>query len=246
MSAGTSTSGSSDSRQAQGGKGRETIATLTAGELARRIIAGEREFSETRLTDGDRLEEHAEYRQLVAYLATQDLRASPLIAERAEWPGLRARGLVLGAARLAGADLSGADLREADFRRADLSGAKLTRADLSGATMIGARLMGVDLGEATMRQTDLYEASLAGANLRGVDFSGAWLLRLALKEADLTGANLTGVDFYRADLRGAIGLEAARDLGTARFHQTIVTERERAIVEAALRAQSWFDIRHEA
>lgn len=229
-----------------GAKVSQAIATITAGELTQRIMAGERDFTEMRLADSGQLQDLAEYAELLAYLAAQDLRASPLIAERAQWPGLRARGLVLQSARLAGADLTGADLREADFRRADLSGAKLTRADLSGATMIGARLMGVDLGEATMRQTDLYEASLAGANLRGADLSRALLLRLSLKEADLTDANLAGVDFYRADLRGALGLEAARDLGTARFHHTIVTERERAMVEAALRAQPWFDVRHEA
>lgn len=79
--------------------------------------------------------------------------------------------------------------------------------------------------------------------LRNADLTGARVIRLTLQGADLTGARLTNVDFYRADLRGVVGLEAAHDLATVRLYQTIVTPRERELIEAAFRAQPWFDVR---
>src|SRR5437667_12469806 len=115
---------------------------LTAAELARRILAGERDFSGTTLGADNDLWSLAEYDEMLAYLRGQDLRNSPVIAEGADWRGLTAPGLFFQAAKLSGANLSGANLQRADLRRAQLPGANLGGADLSGATLIVARLMG--------------------------------------------------------------------------------------------------------
>ncbi|MPZ13737.1 MAG: hypothetical protein GEU73_04825 [Chloroflexi bacterium] len=223
----------------------ETHVELTLEELARRLMDGERDFSSTRLAPGSDLGSTDRYAELLDYLRGQDLRATPVIGERADWRGIRAPSLYLQSARLAGAELTGADLRGADLRRSDLTGATLAGADLSEATLIGSRLMNAVLQEAVMRETDVYEANLTNSVLRGADLSRAFLLRLSLRGADLTDATLSGADLYRADLRGAIGLGRARDLGTARFHQTVVTPAERELIEATIRSRRLFDVRDE-
>src|SRR5437660_3750800 len=124
---------------------------LTAVELARRILAGERDFSGTTLGTNNDLGSLAEYDELLAYLRGQDLRNSPVVAEGADWHGITAPGLFFQAAKLSGANLSGADLERADLRRAELPGANLSGANLSGATLIVARLMGANLEGATLR-----------------------------------------------------------------------------------------------
>lgn len=219
--------------------------TLIGGrELIRRILAGERDFSGTRLRPEEaNLAALEGYQELLAYLRAQDLRTTPLSAERADWRFLGAPGLFCQAARLAGADLSGAVLRGADLRRADLTGARLRDADLTHALLTHQRLHGADLTGARLNGADLYEANLTDAVLRNADLTGARVIRLTLQGADLTGARLTNADLYRADLRGVRGLEATHDLATVRLYQTIVTARERGLIEAALRAQPWFDVR---
>jgi uncharacterized protein YjbI with pentapeptide repeats len=222
----------------------EAAPLIGGRELIRRILAGERDFSGTRLRPEEaNLAALEGYQELLAYLQTQDLRAAPLVAERVDWRFLSAPGLVCQAARLAGADLSGAVLRGADLRRADLTGACLRDADLTHALLTHQRLQEADLSGARLAGADLYEANLTGAVLRNADLTGARVIRLTLQGADLTGARLTNVDFYRADLRGVVGLEAAHDLATVRLYQTIVTPRERELIEAAFRAQPWFDVR---
>lgn len=221
------------------------LTTISARELIQRILGGDRDFAHTFIPRDQSLETAEGYGDLLEYLRGQDLRSSPLNAEGAEWQGLKAPQLLLSFSKLSGANLAGADLRGADFRRADLSGADLNGSDLGGATMIGANLQRANLRGARMRETDLYEAGVAGANLQDTDLTRAFLLRLATKEADFTGATLTNVLFYRADLRGAVGLTATRDLGTATFHQTIVTRRELDIIQAAMSERPMFDVREE-
>lgn len=218
---------------------------LGAGELIHRILAGERDFAATRIAPGQALDEEDAYAEFLAYLRKQDLRASPVIAERADWRGLKARGLFLQSGRFAGANLSGADLSGADLRRSDFTGATFEGTSLNEAELTHSRFIEANLSQALLRSADFYEANLTGAILRGADLSGAFLVRLSLQGADLTEATLSGADMYRVDLRGVIGMESARDLARARLHRAIVTARERDVVEAALRRLPRFELRDE-
>ena len=218
---------------------------ITPSQLVEKLLQGAKEFGGTRMASGSNLAAERDFVQLVAYLSGQDLRASPVLAEEADWAGLQAPGLFLQGTKWARANLKGADLSGADLRRSDMSGVNLSGANLSGATLVGCRMMGADLSGADLRGTDFYEASLAGANLRGADASGALLLRLALKEADLTGVNLMGANMYRCDLRAAVGLAEAKNLATCHFHQTAVTDKELAIITAAMKKSVLFEVRAE-
>ena len=224
----------------------ETLTHVSLEELVKRLMAGERDFSATRIApDDNSLETQEGFADLNRYLQEQDLRAEPILAERADWSGLKARGAFLGFSKLAGINLAGADLRGAEFRRSDFTDADLRGANLDGAFFVGCRTQGADLSGSSLRGADFYEASLVGAKLAGCDLTRAFLLRLSLKDADLTGADVTGADMYRCDLRAAIGLDTVAGLGTVALHQTIVTPAERAIVEAALQASDRYDIRDE-
>jgi uncharacterized protein YjbI with pentapeptide repeats len=220
--------------------------TISASDLLRRIMDGERDFDRTRIPqDQANLESTDGYQALLSYLKEQDMRAAPIKAEGADWHGLRAPDLQLSFSKMSGANLAGAVLQRAEFRRADLSEVNLSGADLRGAVLIGSNLQRSNLQGAIVRGGDMYEAGLAGANLRDADFTGAALPRLSAKGADFTNANLTNVLLYRTDLRGALGLDAARDLGVANFHRTIVTNVELAIIQQAITRRLNFELHEE-
>jgi uncharacterized protein YjbI with pentapeptide repeats len=222
----------------------ERLTELTVDEFVRKVLAGERDFTNTSLAPDTDLAKNEAYPELVAYLQEQDLRNSPVVADGADWRGLRAPRLMI-TAKLAGANLTGADLRDAEVTRSDLSGASLEGADLRGANLSVSRCMKANLTGARLQRADLYEVNFGDALLRNVDLTGAIALKVALRGTDLTDAIFTDVDLYRADLRGALGLESTVDLGSAHFHHTIVTPREHAIVNGFLQARPLFDIKEE-
>lgn len=222
----------------------QSLTELSVDEFVRKVLAGERDFTNTRFAPGTDLSANAAYPELIAYLQGQDLRNSPVVADGVDWRGLIAPRLVI-TAKLAGADLSRADLRDAEVTRSDLSGASLEGADLRGANLSVSRCMKANLNGARLQRADLYEVNFSEAVLRNADLTGAIALKVGLRGTDLTDAIFTDVDLYRADLRGAIGLDATRDLGSAHFHHTVVTPREHAIVDAFLKARPLFDIKEE-
>jgi uncharacterized protein YjbI with pentapeptide repeats len=224
----------------------DVLTRITAAELVKRILAGEREFSNTKMEAGQDISAQDGFAQMNAFLAgLTDLRENPINASGADWQGIRANGLFFQTCKLAGANLAGADLRDSDFRRSDLSGANLRGANVSGTTFVGCRLMEADFTDAVMRGVDLYEANLSKGKLVNADITRGYTLRLNLGEVDLTGATMTGANLYRSDLRGAIGLDKVRDLGTCQFKHTMVTQREMDIIEAALHSLPLFDLRKE-
>jgi uncharacterized protein YjbI with pentapeptide repeats len=101
-----------------------------------------------------------------------------LVAERANFTGVKMAESMLPRARLRGAN----------FTTTDLTRAALTSADLREANLTGANLRGADLRKADLRQANLREANLG--------------------DADLTGAKLTGADFTGASLHRAKGVPA--------------------------------------
>jgi len=220
----------------------ETFTSISGKELIQRILEGERDFSRTRLKPETALHEEEGFREMNAYLQKQDLRTTPVIAEGADWRGLRAPGLYFQSARLAGADLSGADLRASDLRRALFNGTKLQKANLEGAILLHARFVETDLSGANLREIDMYEAKVNNAILRGVDLAFATMPRVTFESGDLTGAAVGGVNFYRSDLRNVVGLDSVRDLGRALFHHTIITRAQNEIIRKAIDALPRFDV----
>ena len=74
------------------------------------------------------------------------------------------------------------------------------------------------------------EANLRGADLRGANLCGA----------HLGGAYLCGAHLGMADLRGAKNPEATLAIEYADFYKTKVTDREKAIIEEALKRKQLF------
>ena len=222
-----------------------TTTAIQARDFIRQIMAGERDFASTRLVVDGAFDEQDGYQELLAYLQEQDLRASPINCERADWRGVCARGLFWERSRMAGADLSGACLHEANLRGADLVGANLEWADVSSATFVVAKLGEANFVTANMRAADMYECNATGANLAGADLTGAYLPRATFRDVDFSRAVLTNVHLYKTDLRGAKGLDTARDLATCEFFKTIVTPAEHEAIQAAFRARPLFDLRSE-
>jgi uncharacterized protein YjbI with pentapeptide repeats len=222
------------------------LTEISAAELVKRLLAGERDFASTRIAPekGDIAGQEG-FEELNRYLQGQDLRETPIIATEVDWQGIKAPGLFFMSTKMTGANLSGADLRGADLRRCELTGANFRGAQLQRAVLNQGRYMEADFTDAMMPGADFYEANFSKARFQGVDFSGAYTLRANFSEADFTDALLTRATFYRSDLRGAIGLETARDLGTCEFKHTVVTKREREIIEAARQALPLFDLREE-
>lgn len=218
---------------------------ITGDELIRKIQDGERDFAQTRLVVDGGLDKRDGFAELQAYLQEQDLRANPINFGGADWRGVRAVGLFWERTKMAGADLRGADLREASLRGADLVGARLNEANLSGATFVVAKLGSADFSDAIMRGADMYECNATDAVMQRVDLSGGQLPRATFRGVDFTGAILTGVLLYKTDLRGAKGLDTARDLATGHFFKSVVTPAEHAAIWSAIQAQPLFDVRDE-
>lgn len=99
-----------------------------------------------------------------------------------------------------------------------------------------------------------------GTNFTGADFMGAHFLYIDFRDANLTGAdlgfarlwggdferaifidtNLWGADLWLANLKYAKNLEDAKNLDSAHFLHTKVTELERIIIERALLNKEYF------
>ena len=119
-----------------------------------------------------------------------------------------------------GANLSGAQMQDAMMWYVDLDSARLIKAnlrhaDLARGSLRQASLEGADLRRAIFKAANLTQANLLGAQMRGANFTGAnlqdaVLSGLVMDGVDFTRANLAGADLSRADLRNAVGLNAAQ------------------------------------
>ena len=127
---------------------------------------------------------------------------------------------------------------ERDFRHTILP----CKSDLAGVDLSRTILIGSSFPEANLSGANLRGATVIAANLRGADLRGAKFAGTDLTEADLTGANLSGAYFRGANLTEAC-LEDVENLGEAFYLgrtllcDTIVTEAEIEIFEAARRRE---------
>ena len=198
-------------------------------EFVRKILGGERRFSDIALEEGFDLSGHEAFSTLQAYLKGQDLRKNPLHIDGSDFKGVHAAGLYLPyvdgrGTNLEGANLFGANLGAAYLEIACLRGANLREARLGGAYLVGtnferADLQEAHLGEAILDGADLMRAHLEGANLVG---------------AHLDGANLFGANLERANLRHVKNLAKAFNVEYAHFFETRVTSREAEILNPLL------------
>ncbi len=98
---------------------------------------------------------------------------------------------------------------------------------------VRANLNRANLNRANLNRANLNRANLYGANLYGANLDGANLNRANLSRANLDGANLNRV----------MNLERAIYLEYAHFLNTIVTEKEKKIIEKARESIKLFDVR---
>src|SRR5687768_2097054 len=131
----------------------EVGTVISAAELVKKLMAGERDFSNTRIpADKGDLTATDGFEEMNKFLrGLTDLRENPIQANNVDWSGIKARGLHFLGAKMAGANLQGADLRDATIMRADVSGGNFRGANVSGTVFIGARLMEADFTGATMK-----------------------------------------------------------------------------------------------
>ncbi len=224
----------------------QTLTSLTGKELMKKLMAGERDFSNTRIAPGDAmLALDPDYPALLSYLRGQDLRTTPIKAEHVDWRSFNAPGMFLEFSLLAGSDFSGAILTDASMRRVDCTGVNFRGANLSRAAFTAARLPEADFSGATATDCDFYESNLAGAKFRNCNLSRSYVIRTSLKDVDVVGANFGDACFYRLDLRGANGLDQALELGTAKLYRTIMTAKEQAIMAKAAEQRPSVDLRAE-
>jgi uncharacterized protein YjbI with pentapeptide repeats len=96
----------------------------------------------------------------------------------------------------------------------------------------------LDFTDTYLLDADLKGADLRGANFRGVAFTGA-----DLRGADLEDANLMYANLFQADLRDVKGLESVRGLDDAIYYGTIITSREKDIIDRAINTGTRYDLR---
>lgn len=152
-----------------------------------------------------------------AILARADLtgaRADGASFRDADVSELRAAGALLRNTTFDGAGGSDVDLRDANLHSASLVGAELERCDLTNAGARAAMLDGADLAASILDGADftgssLNDASLEGARAHGTIFDRCKMADLRASDgADLTRAQLVMVDAPRAQLQGAILVDA--------------------------------------
>ena len=158
-----------------------------------------------------------------------------IVAEKASFAQIDARGQDFADARLAKASFSEAELERARFGNADMVGVTFEQSRLNGADFLKA-----NMPEARIYQNELPGTRFAGANLQGSNwlgnngkaslFAGADLQSACFEECDLTESSLAGVaarecrllscDLHAADLSHADLMQGSlrgTKLGNARL-----------------------------
>jgi uncharacterized protein YjbI with pentapeptide repeats len=186
-------------------------------EFLKKLLAGERDFSNLRLEPYFDLSGDESFPALQKYLRDGDLESAPVVLDGANLRGLDAEGLHLPFLRAAGASFRHATLMEANLRSSHLRSADFRFARLPQIDMTHC-----DLRDADMRQADLNLAHLNDAVLTGANLAGTTLLF----------ANMQG-----ATIQGVVNLGQARSVETANFQFVSLTEPEKAVIRTELWAQ---------
>ena len=152
-------------------------------------------------------------------------------------------------------DFKGEDLKYAYLRYESINNVNFSKANFYQANLEGllsyqinfhsARFFQANLSNATSRHsnftsTDMYRSNLSGGVFDYSDFSYADLKKTDLRYADFSNskfrksniedANVSNAIFIEADLREIKNLDSAIGLAYAKYKNTIVTEKEYAII----------------
>jgi uncharacterized protein YjbI with pentapeptide repeats len=153
---------------------------------------------------------------------THDERVARVSVDGADWPGVAARGALLGEVRLSGVRMSAADVESLSVRDAVLSGCDMANIRGRGASFVrvsisASRLTGADLGEVELHDVVLRECRLDLAGFRfarlarvafedcemaGADFGGATLESVSFERCGLDGVDVSGARFSTCRMRG--------------------------------------------
>ncbi len=202
---------------------------MTGEKFVRKVLDGERNFSGIELEEGFDLSRYKGFKKLQNYLKQQNLKENPVNIAHSQFRHVKAADLYLPFVK--GEE---ADLREAYFVGADFEGAYLR-----GAYLVRANLQIANLERANLERANLWRANLERANLEGANLFGADLGEANLRGADLREAYLMKTDLERANLKNVRGLEEAL-IAEAQFLKTRVTEKEKRIIEEALKSKDLF------
>lgn len=194
------------------------LISIEGEEFVKKILSGERDFSNIELEEGFDLSGNEGFTELQNYLKQADLEKNPVRLEGAKLrhldadglylPFLQAKGAILKHAALMGANLEDAQLEKSDLRYTKLARAKLTKTNLI---------------DADLRLADLNLATLISADLTGADFEAS-----GLEYTNMKGANLKGIK----------NLQWARFIKTANFQFAKISNIEKEIIRLALWAEA--------
>lgn len=198
---------------------------ISGEELIRKIIEAERNFSQVRLAQGCDLSVLDGYQEMLDYLHAHEgeFCTDPVNISLSEFKKVRAPGLYLPYASGKGVSFRGADLSGVNFYSADLAGSDFRESELCSGHKPKATKTKKGAG-------DIGRADFNHSDLRG---------------ACLYGTTCYQTDFRWADLRGAQGLEDAKELGDAHFYKTVATPIEAGIILLARRQVELFSSKKE-
>jgi len=195
----------------------ETRVFIEGREFVRKVLDGERDFSNVRLEPYFGLSGDDSFATLQEYLKKADLQGSPVIVEKCDLTGLDADGLYLPYLRA-----NAACFKHATMMEANLEGGQFRYADFRYAKLLQTNMERADLRNADFRQADLNFARLNSTMLAGADFLGTKLLFTNLQSANI---------------EGIVNLEQAAHCATANFQFVALTDKEKAIIRRELWAQ---------
>jgi len=186
-------------------------------EFIKKILSGERNFSNIELEEGFDLCGDDSFDELQEYLKKCELRENPINIEGSKLRHLDADGIYL------------------PFVRA--KGVNLKHAALMGANLENAQLEMSDLRYARLSRVKLTNANLRNADLRLADLNLTSLIKAILTGADFEATDLEFTNMKSADLKGVKNLQWARFLKTVNFQFAEITDKEKEIIRQALWAE---------
>ena len=199
-------------------------------EFVKKILAGERNFSDIELEENFNLNNFEWINDLQTYLKDQNFEKSPFLFNSSEFIGIKAACLQFPFSKGyetnfgGGATLYDIDFSYSDFMRANFFSGTLNRINFSHSNLSKA-----DFGIVALQRAYFNQADLNSAN-----FYGACLDMANLQGANLFGTQFSRATFTRADLRYTTNLEKSISLEFALFSETKVTEEEKKIIEEIL------------
>ena len=119
-----------------------TLNYLAGKDFVRKVLAGERDFSRTKLEEGFDLTGHEGFSEMQMYLKNTNLNEVRLNLNDSEWRQVTARELHLPFFNGKNVDLYKANLRGANLYKANFGGADLYKANLGGADLRGVTNLG--------------------------------------------------------------------------------------------------------